>query len=167
MQTQSRSAMLALLVIAGSLLVSLSTFATAQSDAVRAIYVSTATVRTNIPGIHSYAEPPKEFDPVTATDVELATVTYVVGSCKPNFPPSSTFQHINDAVNATPAPNVVEVCPGTYAEVVGIYKPMTVEGVSAGNADQAIITVPSGGLFIDAGDDLGDFLAAQIVVQNV
>jgi hypothetical protein len=167
MQTQSRSVTLALLVIAGSLLGSLSTFVTAQSDAVRAIYVSAATVETNIPGVHTYAEAPKDFNPLMATDEELAMVTYVVGSCKPNFPPSSTFQHINDAVNATPAPNVVEVCPGTYPEVVGIYKPMTVEGVSASNADQAIITVPSGGLFTDAGDDRGDFLAAQIVVQNV
>ncbi len=96
-----------------------------------------------------------------------ATVTYVVGSCKPNFPPASIFLHINDAVSATPAPNVVEICPGTYAEVVGIYKPMTVEGISSSNADQAIITVPSGGLFIDDGDDLGDFLAAQIVIGNV
>jgi hypothetical protein len=96
-----------------------------------------------------------------------ATVTYVVGNCKPSFPPKDTFQHINDAVNATPPPNVVEVCPGTYAEVVGIFHPMTVEGISNGTSDLVTITVPSGGLFIDGGDDLGDFLAAQIVVNSV
>ena len=73
MQTQSKFASLAVLVILGSLLVSLSTSATAQSDAVRAIYVSAANVPTNIPGIHTYAEPPKGFNPVRATEVELAT----------------------------------------------------------------------------------------------
>jgi hypothetical protein len=30
-------------------------------------------VPTNIPGVHTYAEPPKAFNPVTATDVDLAT----------------------------------------------------------------------------------------------
>lgn len=93
-----------------------------------------------------------------------ATVTYVVGTCKPNLP---SFTNINDALGASPAPNVVEVCPGTYPEEVGIYKPVTLEGVPSGNSDQAIITVPSGGVFIDGGDDLGDFVAAQILVQNV
>jgi len=64
---------------------------------------------------------------VLAAQVPLAsaTVTYVVGNCKPSFPAKDTFQHINDAVNATPPPSVIEVCPGTYAEVVGIFHPMT------------------------------------------
>ncbi len=73
MQTQGKFAKLAFLVITGSLLLSLSILATAQSDAVRAIYVSAANVPTNIPGIHAYAEPPKGLNPVTATDAELAT----------------------------------------------------------------------------------------------
>jgi hypothetical protein len=73
MQTQNKFATLAVLAIMGSLLLSLSTLATAESDAVRAIYISAANVPTNIPGIHTYAEPPKGFNPVTATDVELAT----------------------------------------------------------------------------------------------
>jgi hypothetical protein len=41
------------------------------------------------------------------------------------------------------------------------------EGISASNSGQAIIAVPAGGMFIDGGDDFGDFLAAQILVQNV
>ena len=69
-------------------------------------------------------------------------------------------------MNATPSPNVVEVCPGTYPEVVGIFHPMTVEGISNGTSDQAIITVPSGGLFLNSGDDLGDFIAAQVVINS-
>jgi len=47
--------------------------ATAENDTVRAIRASAATVPTNIPGIHTYAKPPKGFNPVTAMDVELAT----------------------------------------------------------------------------------------------
>jgi hypothetical protein len=92
-----------------------------------------------------------------------ATVTYAVGSCKPSL---RSFTGINLALGATPAPNVVEVCPGTYAEEVGIYKPVTLEGISLGNSDQVIITPPSGGLFIDSGDDLGDAVAAQVLVEN-
>jgi putative cofactor-binding repeat protein len=96
-----------------------------------------------------------------------ATVTYVVGTCKPSLPSKDTFISINAALDATPAPNVVQVCPGTYAEEIGIFKPVTLEGISSGNLDQVVITVPSGGMFIDGGDDLGDFVAAQIIVQGV
>jgi len=73
MKTQSKFAKLAILVFTGSLLLSVSTFAKAESDAAAAIYASAANVPTNIPGIHTYAEPPKDFDPVAATDEELAT----------------------------------------------------------------------------------------------
>jgi hypothetical protein len=64
---------LAVLVVMGSLLLSLRTLAMAQSDAVRALYLSAANVPTNIASIHTYPEPPNGFNPVTASDVELAT----------------------------------------------------------------------------------------------
>ena len=73
MHTQSKLAKLKFLAVAGSLFLSLTTVAPAQSDAVRAIYVSAANVPTNIPDIRTYAEPPKGFKPGTASDVELAT----------------------------------------------------------------------------------------------
>jgi len=73
MQTQGKFRKLPFLVITGSLLLSLSILAGAESDAVRAIRASAATVPTNIPGIYAYAAPPKGFNPVTATDEELAT----------------------------------------------------------------------------------------------
>jgi hypothetical protein len=72
MKAQNKFAKLVFLVITGSLLLSLSTLATAESDAVRAIRAS-ANVPTNIPGVYTYAEPPKGFNPVTAADVDLAT----------------------------------------------------------------------------------------------
>jgi hypothetical protein len=73
MQTYNKFAKLAALGVLGSLLVSFSTMAMAESDAARAIRASAATVPTNVPGIHTYAEPPKGFNPVAASDEELAT----------------------------------------------------------------------------------------------
>ena len=56
-----------------TLALTLATLAAAQNDAVRNLYLSAANVPTNITGIHTYAEPPKGFNPVAASDVELAT----------------------------------------------------------------------------------------------
>ncbi len=72
MKAQGKFGKLAVLAVATSLL-SFSTLAVAESEAARAIRAAAATVPTNIPGIHTYTEPPKGFNPVTATDVELAT----------------------------------------------------------------------------------------------
>jgi hypothetical protein len=69
MRTRSKFAKLAVLEVMCSLLLSLSTVASAESDAARAIRAYAATVPTNIPGIHTYAEPPKSFNPVNATDI--------------------------------------------------------------------------------------------------
>jgi hypothetical protein len=73
MKTQAKFAKLAILAAMGGLLLTLSTSATAESDAARAIRASAATVPTNIPGIRTYAEPPNGFNPVMASDEELAT----------------------------------------------------------------------------------------------
>jgi hypothetical protein len=72
MHTQNKFQKLAVLLIMGSLL-GLSTLAVSESDVARAIYASAAKVPTNVTGIYTYAEPPKDFNPVTATDEELAT----------------------------------------------------------------------------------------------
>lgn len=73
MHAQHKFTWQAVFLIVGSLLISLSALAAGESDAVRAIRASAANVPTNIPGIYTYAAPPKGFDPVTASDVELAT----------------------------------------------------------------------------------------------
>jgi hypothetical protein len=67
--------------MAAALALSCATLASAQTDAVRALYVSAAHISTNIPGINTYAEPPKGFNPVAATGEELATY---------GFPPDQT-----------------------------------------------------------------------------
>ncbi|MGB8540932.1 MAG: right-handed parallel beta-helix repeat-containing protein [Candidatus Acidiferrales bacterium] len=89
--------------------------------------------------------------------------TYIVGTCKTG----TTFSTIQDALNALPAPNMVEVCPGIYDEQVTITKPVTLEGIVSSGYDQAIIGVPSGGLKINATDDTGASVAAQVLVQDV
>ena len=73
-----------------------------------------------------------------------ATVTYYVGSCV-----SGSYSTISAALAATPAPNFVYVCPGTYPEQVVITKPVTLEGIYTSNAGQAFITAPAGGLGTD------------------
>ncbi len=60
-----------LICLAGA--VTLPASAAGESEAARAIYLSAATVPTNLANIHTYADPPKGFNPLTATDVELAT----------------------------------------------------------------------------------------------
>jgi hypothetical protein len=93
-----------------------------------------------------------------------ATVTYAVGTCKPTLP---SFTTIMGALEATPTPNVVQVCPGTYPEQVVISIPVTLEGITAGDSTQATLSVPPGGLATNAGNDFGQAVAAQVLVQNV
>ncbi|MGA8438340.1 MAG: hypothetical protein WB762_14405 [Candidatus Sulfotelmatobacter sp.] len=73
MQTLHIGRNLAVLAVATSVLLGLRTIAMGESDAVQAIYLSAANVPTNLANIHSYAEPPRIFNPLTATDEELAT----------------------------------------------------------------------------------------------
>jgi hypothetical protein len=60
------------LTVAASLLLSHSTLAVAESDALQAIRASAATIATNHPGIHTYAEAPAGFDPMKASELQLA-----------------------------------------------------------------------------------------------
>jgi|HubBroStandDraft_1064217.scaffolds.fasta_scaffold01157_9 hypothetical protein len=92
-----------------------------------------------------------------------ATVTYAVGTCESKLP---SFTTIQSALDATPSPNVVKVCPGTYPEQIKITFPTTLEGISDGNLTGATIAVPSGGLVVNFTDDYGQSVAAQILVQN-
>ena len=98
-----------------------------------------------------------------AVQVPLAssTVTYVVGLCEPKH-----FTTIQDALNASPSPNVIKICPGTYNEQIVIGYSVTLEGISSGNSVAATIAPPSGGLVVNATNDLGRPVAAQVFVQS-
>jgi parallel beta-helix repeat protein len=95
-----------------------------------------------------------------------ASVTYIVGTCKSG----TRFSTIQSALDASPAPNTVEVCPGQYNEQIVITKPVTLEGISAGTEDQVRIFTPAGGLTVNANVYTGDTVltpaAAQIFVDN-
>jgi hypothetical protein len=49
-------------------------------------------------------------------------LTYQVGGCKPRL---RNFTTIAAALAATPAPDVVQVCPGTYPEQIEITQGVT------------------------------------------
>jgi len=70
-------------------------------------------------------------------------------------------------VNAAPAWSTVLVCPGSYPEQVVISQPLILRGVLNGTAGAAIITVPAGGLSLNAPSlAFGGMVAAQLLVQN-
>lgn len=100
-----------------------------------------------------------------AAEVPLAsaTVTHAVGSCKPSL---HSFTTIVGALGATPSPDVVEVCAGTYPEQVVITFPVTIEGISADNSAKAIIASPADGVVVNATNDYGQPVAAQVLVEN-
>jgi parallel beta-helix repeat protein len=74
-----------------------------------------------------------------AQDMSAATVTYIVGTCKSG----TRFSTIQSALDASPAPNTVEVCPGISSEQVTISHPVTLEGITEGNGSLAQIELPS------------------------
>ena len=96
-----------------------------------------------------------------AQQMRAATVTYIVGTCKSG----TQFSTIQSALDASPAPDTVEVCPGVYNEQIVITKPVTLEGIVTGNGSLAQIELPSGytnNVFFD-----NEYATAQIYVNNV
>lgn len=91
------------------------------------------------------------------------SVTYVVGTCRPKLP---TFSTISAALAATPPPDTVMVCPGTYPEQVVITQPVILEGATNGDSGQVVISVSSDGLPIIATANDGYWIAPQILVNN-
>jgi hypothetical protein len=91
-------------------------------------------------------------------------VTYGVGAC--GLTGITSFPTITAALEATPAPSLIEVCPGTYPDQIVITKPVTIEGILIDGAGLASITVPSGGLKTNATNEFGNPVAAQIWVDN-
>jgi hypothetical protein len=75
-----------------------------------------------------------------AQEMSAATVTYIVGTCTSG----THFSTIQSALDASPAANTIEVCPGTYYEQVTINHLVTLEGIVEGNGSLAQIELPSG-----------------------
>jgi Periplasmic copper-binding protein (NosD) len=116
----------------------------------------------------------KAFRIITAVSILLAFgaqaarasgLTYIVGTCTSG----TQFKTIQSALNASPAPSTVEVCPGQYAEQITITKPVTLEGIAAHNGGMAQIILPDN-YGVNAHLNVeGDPLPAvvQIYVNNV
>jgi len=93
-----------------------------------------------------------------------AVVQYAAGTCLPRL---RSFPTITGALAANPAPNVVFVCPGTYNEQITITNGVTLEGITSGDSDQAIIAPPAGGLTASAlSSNLLEIVNFQILVTN-
>jgi hypothetical protein len=104
---------------------------------------------------------------IGAEPLHAANVTYIVGTCRSG----TRFSTIQAALNASPAPNTVQVCPGQYPEQITITKPVTLQGISVNNQAQARIVTPAGGLLVNAsvnsGEGVPDPAAVQIYVKDV
>ena len=99
--------------------------------------------------------------PVLGVQPLLAQVQ--VGTCKPDL---QSFPTISAAVSTVPAFTIIDVCPGTYPEQVTITKPLTLQGVTVGTANQALITVPPAGLLPNTISMFGESVAAQVLVEG-
>jgi len=90
-----------------------------------------------------------------------ASIVYqYVGNCRAGALPTITA-----ALAATPQPNVVKICPGTYPEQVHITYAVTLQGMTSGNSGEVIIASPPNGLVVNATDDFGEAIAADIFVD--
>lgn len=91
------------------------------------------------------------------------SVTYVVGTCKPNLP---SYKTISAALAAVPASGTVQVCPGTYPEQIVITQPVTLQGLSNSNAAQVVVQTPANGWTLYP-NGLGIPVAPELFVSNV
>lgn len=87
--------------------------------------------------------------------------TLYVGTCH-----TPSYNTISAAVVVAPAGAIIEVCPGTYAEQIAITQGITLKGISSNNSGQAIVIPPPNGMVANATDDMGDSIAAQLVVET-
>jgi hypothetical protein len=97
-----------------------------------------------------------------AQEMSAATVTYIVGTCVSG----THFSTIQAALDASPAPNTVEVCPGQYGEQLTITKPVTLEGITAANG--ALAQIMPGPMAVNASVFGGEQpVVAQVYVDHV
>jgi parallel beta-helix repeat protein len=95
----------------------------------------------------------------------LLAASVVVGpaTCQPLL---LHFGTIQAAVNASPFNTTILICPGTYPEQVVISEPLTLKGVTDGTGNAAVITVPGGGLVVNATSAEFGPVTAQLLVEN-
>ena len=94
-----------------------------------------------------------------------ASTKVVVGpsTCIPAYP---HYSDIQTAVSSAPLNTTVMVCPGTYSQQIIINQPLTLEGVTDGTGNAAVITVPGAGLVQNGTSNSFGPVAVQLLVQN-
>jgi hypothetical protein len=97
------------------------------------------------------------------TQFALADNNFAVGTCRPRL---RSFTTIQAAVSGVPAGSTVLVCPGTYPEQVTITQPLSLQGIADSDLDEAVITIPSGGLTNIVPSIFSENVAAQVLVQS-
>jgi parallel beta-helix repeat protein len=98
---------------------------------------------------------------LTIVPVESWAVTNAVtGTCKAG----SQFTSVQAAINAADAGSTVQVCPGTYPEILTITKNLTVKGVAAGKNNDVVISVPSTGVPPNQTNGIFGKLASQVYI---
>jgi parallel beta-helix repeat protein len=95
----------------------------------------------------------------------FALTRVVVGpsTCMPAYP---HYSDIQTAVSSVPLNTIVMVCPGTYPQQIVISQPLTLEGVTDGTHNAAVITVPGAGLVQNGTSTSFGPVAVQLLVQN-
>lgn len=94
----------------------------------------------------------------------LMAASVQVGTCNNGL---TSFSTIQSAVNASQARGTVLVCPGTYPEQVVINKALTLEGVTSGTSNAAVVVAPAGGIVPNTTSlATGNPIAAQILVTE-
>jgi hypothetical protein len=102
-----------------------------------------------------------------AVSAPLQALNYEVGGCKTGAG-YVNFTTISAAVAGVPAGATIQICPGVYPEQVTITQPLTLLGIRSGNANRAVITInPNGNLAPNVTSVIGEYLYAQVLVQNV
>jgi len=91
----------------------------------------------------------------------LLAATVQVGGCKSGL---ANYPTISAAITGASSGSTIDVCPGSYPEQLTITKSLTLTGVANGSANQATITVPSGGLVQNATSIFTEPVAAQVLV---
>src|SRR6202795_2493046 len=102
-----------------------------------------------------------------AVSAPLQALNYEVGGCKTGSG-YVNFTTISAAVAGVPAGSKILVCPGAYPEQVTITQPLTLQGIASNNSNRAVITInPNGNLAPNVTSVIGEYLYAQVLVQNV
>ena len=99
---------------------------------------------------------------LSARGLSATKVAVGPSTCQPSLVHFSTIQA---AVNAVPFNTTILVCPGNYPEQVVITQPLTLQGVTDGTGNAAVINVPATGLVVNAPSNVWGPSTAQLLVE--